>query len=550
MRKLVVLFILLSSCAPVQKKEPSRIDRYLSQYAPYEMFFDASQLPDKDKMLLKKLIAAAEYLDTLYWKQTSLYGKHVRDSLSSVKTSAEAGKLLTLVKRNAGVWDQLNDFTNFLDNRPYYPGGELYPEGMTALQFDDYLKDKSEAEKKSFMSPYTVIQKDGKGGYRAVPYHEVYSEEITKIARLLNECADLTDNASFANFLKLKAKALQTDEYFDADVAWIDMVGSPYDIVFGPFETYSDGIKGVKAKYEANVEIIDQEESGKLDLYTKYLKEFEANLPVDEVYKSNVEGLTAKFVIVRDIIRAGESATGYQAVATNLPNDPEVHAKKGTKKTFWKNMFVARFNTIIRPVSERLIDSSQLGYLSDQGFFQFVLMHEICHAVGPRKVKTGLNKGLPVNASVGPLYNALEEGKADLTGLHSLMWLMDHGVVEKEREKEFIISYLGSLFRSIRFGTAQAHGKAALYSLNYYVHDGSVTYDGNSKRWKVNFELFRKSVSNLTAELIVLEGDGDPVKLKAFFDRWVVVDPNLSASLSSVEDLPTDVIPTYSTKWD
>ncbi len=533
-----------------EQKAPSKIDQYLTQYTPYAMSFDASGFSDREKTLLQKLIEASNELDTIYWLQTSQYGLHLRDSLLRVPQTEEVRKLLVLLNRNAGPFELLNDYAPFIGNQQYYPGDELYPRGMTAEEFDRYYATLPEEQKKAFMSPYSVIRKDGKGGYRAVWYHEEYRQRLESIVRLLNECADLAENASFAKFLRLKAQALTTDSYFDADVAWIDMKDSKFDMVFGPFETYSDGIKGVKAKYEASIEVVDQEESKKLDVYTKYLREMEENLPIPAEYKSPVKGLTAKFVIVRDLIRKGEAAYGYQAVATNLPNDPEVHAKKGTKKTFWKNMFEARFNAIIKPVSMRLIEPSQQQYLSDEGFFQFVLMHEICHAVGPRTVKVGPKKGMAVNAAVGPDYNALEETKADITGLHSLAFLIDKGVVPADKEREFFVSFLGSLFRSIRFGLNEAHGKAAAISLNYLVKNGGITYNSEQNRWGVDFDAIRDGVKNLGRELLILEGDGDGAKVAAFFEQWTAMTPELQASLDAVNDLPIDVLPQYSIRWE
>jgi hypothetical protein len=547
---MVSVFVLSCNQPGPEQKAPSKIDQYIAQYTPYAMSFDASGFSDSEKTLLKKLIEASNQLDTIYWLQTSRYGLHLRDSLLNVPRTEEVRKLLVLLNRNAGPFELLNDYAPFIGSQQYYPGDELYPRGMTAEEFDRYYDTLSDEQKKAFMSPYTVIRKNGEGGYGAVPYHEEYRERLAPIVRLLNECADLAENASFAKFLRLKAQALTTDNYFDADVAWIDMKDSKFDMVFGPFETYSDGIKGVKAKYEASIEVVDQEESKKLDMYTKYLKEMEENLPIPAEYKSPVKGLTAKFVIVRDIIRKGEAAYGYQAVATNLPNDPEVHAKKGTKKTFWKNMFEARFNAIIKPVSMRLIDPSQQQYLSDEGFFQFVLMHEICHAVGPRTVKVGPKKGMAVNAAVGPDYNALEETKADITGLHSLAFLIDKGVVPADKEREFFVSFLGSLFRSIRFGLNEAHGKAAAISLNYLVKKGGITYSSEQKRWAVDFAAIRDGVKNLARELLILEGDGNDAKVAAFFEQWTTMTPELQASLDAVDDLPIDVLPQYSIRWE
>ncbi|MEQ6118080.1 hypothetical protein [Reichenbachiella sp. MALMAid0571] len=550
--------LLLIACQPKANKEGSltktsveneELQQYLSQYEPYEMSFDATGYNDTDKAILKKLVEAAMYVDTIYWLQTSKYGMQLRDSLEKVKSDPYANDLLTLVKRNGGPFEHLNEYETFYGNEEYYGGDELYPKGMTIEAFDAYLETLSQEEKDEFMYPYTVIKEDGNGGYEAVRYSVEYKKYIDPIVILLNEAADLSENESFSKFLRLKAEALTTDNYFDADVAWIDTKDTKFDIVFGPFETYSDRIKGIKAKYEAYIEIVDQQASADLEIYKSYLQRMEENLPIPDEYKSVVEGLTANFIVVRDIIRTGEGAIGYQAVATNLPNDPEVHAKKGTKKTFWKNMFEARFNAIIKPVSMRLIDESQLQYLSDDGFFMFVLMHEICHAIGPRTVKVGPKKGMAANAAIGPNYSPLEEAKADVVGLYSLAYLMKEGVVDPKGARNYYVSFLGSLFRSIRFGLDEAHGKAAAISLNYLLANGGINYDETSNKWSIDFNNFEEGIKNLSADLMILEGDGDNEKVEAFFAKWTKETPQLTKAFETVEDIAIDVLPVRSIKW-
>jgi len=561
MKNVLLLFalVMIISCQPAQQEATtapameengSELQQYLKLYEPYEMSFDATSYSETDKTILKKLVEAAQYVDTIYWMQTSKYGMRLRDSLELVKADPYANDLLTLVKRNGGPFEHLTEYETFYGDQEYYGGEELYPRGMTSDQFDAYVENLTQEEKDEFMYPYTVIKEDGDGGYKAVRYSVEYKEYIDPIVKLLNEVADLSDNESFSKFLRLKAEALTTDNYFDADVSWIDTEGTKFDMVFGPFETYSDRIKGVKAKYEAYIEIVDQEASADLEIYKSYLQRMEQNLPIPDEYKSVVEGLTANFIVVRDIIRTGEGAIGYQAVATNLPNDPEVHAKKGTKKTFWKNMFEARFNAIIKPVSLRLIDESQLEYLSDDGFFMFVLMHEICHAIGPRTVKVGPNKGMAVNAAIGPNYSPLEEAKADVVGLYSLAYLMNEGVVDKQEARSYYVSFLGSLFRSIRFGLDEAHGKAAAISLNYLLENGGINYDEATNKWSIDFENFEEGIKNLSAELMILEGDGDNEKVTAFFARWTQETPQLTKAFETVEDIAIDVLPVRSITWE
>ena len=276
--------LLLIACQPKANKdetltkpsaENEELQQYLSQYEPYEMAFDATEYNETDKAILKKLVDAAMYVDTIYWLQTSKYGMQLRDSLEKVKADPYAKDLLTLVRRNGGPFEHLNEYETFYGHQEYYGGDELYPKGVTSEAFDAYIETLSQEEKDEFMYPYTVIKEDGKSGYKAVRYSVEYKEYIDPIVTLLNEAADLSDNESFAKFLRLKAEALTTDNYFDADVAWIDTKDTKFDIVFGPFETYSDRIKGVKAKYEAYIEIVDQQASADLEIYKSYLQRME-----------------------------------------------------------------------------------------------------------------------------------------------------------------------------------------------------------------------------------------------------------------------------------
>lgn len=551
MKRLWILLLTLPlvSFATSLKYTPDDIEKYLAQYVPYDMVFDASELDANDKAILKKLVEASKIVDEIYWRQTSLVGMQLKAKLLNQPKHPHQQALITLLKRNAGPYEKLNNHKTFLGDSIYFPGNELYPRGFTAQIFDEYIKDLSQKEREEFLSPFTVIQKS-KDGFKAVPYHKAYHPQVQQLSKKLLEAAALSKNPSFKKYLTLKAKALLNDDYYEADLAWIDLTDNQFDMVVGPFETYSDGIKGIKAKYESFVEVVDEESSKQLELYTQYLADFEANLPIPEAYKSEVDGLTAKFVIVQDVHRGGDAASGYQPIAANLPNDPRVHANKGTVKTFWKNMFKARFDAIITPVAEELIASNQQNYLSDDGFFQFVLMHEISHAIGPRTVKAGPNKGKAVNEVIGPMYSALEEAKADVTGLYSLVFLMKKDVVSADREPEYYVSYLGSLLRTIRFGLKEAHGKAAAIQLNYLSKMKGLTFDSRQVRWAIDVKRMRQAIALLTQHLLILEAEGKKTDVESFFKQWALMSHSIRMSINKVKHLPTDVIPNYSIKWN
>ena len=540
--------LLLPGCAPKHPADPREadVDARLARLVQVPMHYDARTLSSDRKEMLKALVGATKLIHTAYLHQMFPAGVHIADSLAALDDPF-ARKLHRLFVRNGGPFDKMDHFADFYGSFPRNPGAAYYPPDLTKEAFEAYVA-AHPAEETSLMSPYTVIRRSG-DTLRAIPYHEAYAAWIGPAADLLRKAAGLATNPSFKTYLASRADALLSDDYYQSDLDWIDLHGNDVDIVIAPYEIYEDGLMGIKASYEATVGIKDSAESAKLDVYTQHLDELEQNLPHDARYKRSIKGLLSPMVVVTDIIRGGDIATGYQPVAANLPNDPRVQTTKGTKKTFWKNVMTARVNEVILPVGRALIASDQVEYITPQGVFNFVLMHELCHALGPQYVY-GSNGKTSVNQALKEYYPAIEEAKADLAGLHSISYFIGHGIIPKNMERQHYVSFLASIFRTIRFGTTEAHGKAAICELNYLRDAGGIRLDPATKKWSVNFDLIGPSISAMAKELLTFEATGDVAGVETFFRKWAPAPAEVTAALADLSHVPVDVEPVYSITWE
>jgi hypothetical protein len=541
-----VILSLFLSCGKKQtwtEEEAMEIKNRMQKYVLTPMEFDASQYTGQEKQLLKTLIEIGKLADEIFWRQTYHNNIELRNNI--LKTRREDDPVRKFFFMQAGPFDRLAHNEPFMDVPPKPATAGFYPPDLSKEEFENWIDEHPE-DKEAFLSPYTVIRRQG-DKLVAVPYHEAYKEFVDPMAEKLREAANLTDSPDFKKFLLSKAEAIQTDKYFQTDVDWIDIKDSKFDMVIAPFEVYEDELNNIKASYEASVEIVDLEESDKLDIYTKHLAELEAHLPYPEKYKNRETGLTASFAIVRDIYRGGDIRVGYQPVAANLPNDPEVHQKKGTKKTFWKNVMEARLSQIILPIGERVIAENQVQYMTGQGYFDFVLMHEIAHGLGPRYIQ---GNSTPVNLALRELYSWIEENKADIAGLHSLRYFRDNDIISEEMRNQHFVSFLGSIFRTIRFGTGEAHGKAAIVSLNFLMEHGGIVYDQAAKRYAINFEKIDDAITLLANELLLIEAEGDYERAKRLEEKYAGTPDFVQASLDALKDFPIDLMPVYQIKWE
>jgi len=531
--------------SPGEAAGETDVDRRLARYVPAEMTFDARKLPEKDRLLLRHLVAASEQIDEVFWHQSYRKAAEIRERLRA-STDPLSAKLLRYVLMNAGPFDRLDEFSPFYGSEKFPPGAGFYPEDLTKGEFEKYLA-AHPAQRAALLSPYTVVKRTPEG-LTTVPFHEEYARWVEPAARELEKAADLSANASFTRYLRSRARALRSDDYFQSDCDWIDLADHPYELVLGPYEVYEDQLMGIKASYEATVAIRDEAESARLKTYVSHLQELEDNLPYPKVDHQKVEGLSSPMVVVRDLYRGGDLRVGYQAAAANLPNDPKIHEVKGTKKIFWKNVMVARVNQVILPISRELLEPSQAKLVTPQALFDDVLMHELAHALGPRYVR-GTGEKVPINEKLGEIYSAIEEMKATVAGLVSMAWFFDQGVMPKASEEEHYASYLGGIFRAIRFGVSEAHGRASMVELNFAREQGAVRRDPASGRWSVDPTKMRASLRALAARALEIERAGDRAAAEALFAKYGTIAADEKQDLLRIEHVPVEIQPIYKILW-
>lgn len=521
------------------------IEQRLAKWARVEMTYDARGLPERDKRFLQKLIEASRYMDEAFWRQSWSGAVEVRDRLRALESDRS---LLRLVNIMAGPYDRLEEFEPFLDLPPKPLGAGFYPDDLTKEEFERYLACHPE-QRESLLSPYTVVKREG-DNLIAVPYHEEYREFVEPASRLLKEAAELTDNRSLERYLTSRAEALLIDDYYQSDIDWINLKDNDYDIVIGPHEFYEDRLVGVKAAYEATVEIVDREESHNLEVYIQYLDDLERNLPYPEKYKRSIEGLKSPFVVVQDIYRGGHIRAGVQATAANLPNDPTVHTQYGTKKTFWKSMIEAYAKRISFAVARELIVPEQLELLPRQPDIALTLFHEIAHALGPRWVIQVDGSKIPIREALKDHFSALEEAKADVVGIYCLGYLMRERIIPQEREREYHVRDLATNLRGLRYGLAEAHALGRMCQLNYYLESGAIFCDEASARFGVDFEKIASSVADLAEIILTLEATGDYEGTGKFFQKYGRMPEIVRKALGRTEHLPVSLDPIYKVLWE
>ncbi|MGH9689147.1 MAG: hypothetical protein ACRD5K_18910, partial [Candidatus Acidiferrales bacterium] len=391
----------------------------VAKFKPIHISFDSSGLTENEKKMVDKLVDAAGLLDCIFWRQSDPEGLKLYLSLAD-KHDHESELLREYLKINGSRFDLIDDNKPFVGTRPLPPGAGFFPWGMTKEEFDSYVAAHPD-QKTALYSPYTMVERDG-DNLKAVPYHTAFREFLVPMARDLREASELTPDPAFANFLRLRAHALLTDDYFPSDIAWLGLKDPKFDIIFAPYEVYEDGLLGVKTAYGASIMIRNDAESKKLDIYRRYIPQLQRSLPLPAADLPSKRGKQSPMEVVDAIYRSGDLLHGYQAVADNLPNDPRIHVLKGSKKIFWKNFMDARVNNVILPLVQHLMVPDQAAMVSGDGVLQFVILHEISHGLGPSYVHNSAGKQ-DIGEAIGPAYSALEESKADVVGMRCVYWL-------------------------------------------------------------------------------------------------------------------------------
>jgi hypothetical protein len=487
-------------------------------------------------------VEASNYLEAIYWRQSDPEGLRLCNQLDGSKDPQDE-KLRRFLFINGSRYDLIDDNRPFIGTEPMFPGRGLYPAGITREQIEAYVKAHPE-KKDEIYSGYTVVVRQGEE-LEGIPYHVMFRPFLVPASKALREAALLSPDPHFANFLRLRADALLSDDYYTSDLIWLDLKDPKFDVIFAPYETYLDDLLGVKTSYGAAVLIRNEEESQKLAVFQKYVPDIQDALPLAAEDRPSKRGHLTPMEVMDAPFRAADLDHGYQAVADNLPNDPRIHQEKGTKKIFFKNFMDARVNDVILPLAKRMMRPDQAAIASGEGYLAHTMMHEISHGLGPAFARVD-GKQVDIREAIGPVYSGLEEAKADVVGMLGLIWLFDHGYLPAAKREGYFASYLAGNFRTVRFGIAEAHGKAEMMEFNYLSEQEVVLRDAASGRYSMDYAKLPAAINALAKELLEQEATGDRRRAEAWFAKYDKMPPELEQALKQQSDIPVDIAPTFS----
>ena len=516
----------------------------IRRFAPTVVTADTSQLSAGDRRALAKIIAAARLLDPLFLRQVWSGNAALERKLMQDKTPQGRDRL-HYFKINNGPWSRLDSNEPFIEGVPAVkpPQASYYPDDMTKDEFNAWEQTLSEQERRRATGFFHVIRRDRAGKLQMVAYSEAYKEYLAPAAQLLREAAQLATNATLKDFLTKRAAAFLSNDYYESDVAWMDL-NSPIDLTIGPYETYEDELFGYKAAFEAYVTLRDEGESAKLAKFSQYLQEIENNLPIDAKYRNPQLGAASPIRVVNEVFSSGEGNSGVQTAAFNLPNDEKVVKEKGSKRVMLKNVQEAKFDKTLIPISKVVLDPAQLSELSFESFFTHILMHELMHGLGPHNLTVD-GRETTVRQQLKETYSAIEEAKADISGLFALQYLMDKGVLDKRMERSVYTTFLASAFRSVRFGITEAHGKGIAVQFNYLMDEGAIKFNERAGTFSVDMARVKAAVRKLTHDIMTLQAEGSYDKAKAMLDKYGVIRPPMEQALKRLTSVPVDIEPQF-----
>jgi hypothetical protein len=511
------------SSANLLDASASRLDIYV----PVELKADLSQLSEQQRQMLAVLIDAAKIMDDLFWRQAFAADK------SQFLASIADSKVRQFADVNYGPWDRLEGDQVFLSGFAEKPlGADFYPIDMSKEEFE-------QAEFVDKTGLYSMVRRDENGKLYAVPYSEFFAAELQQAASLLQQAAELAVDQEFANYLRLRAQALLSNDYQPSDFAWMDMKSNPIELVLGPIETYEDQLYGYRAAFEAYVLVKDLAWSERLAKYAAYLPELQKGLPVDEKYKAEMPGTDADLNAYDVIYYAGHSNAGSKTIAINLPNDEQVQLQKGTRRLQLKNAMRAKFDKIMLPIAEQLVTAEQRKNVTFTAFFANTMFHEVAHGLG---VKNTLDGTATVRQALKEHASALEEGKADILGLYMVSQLLAKGAITEGELQDYYVTFMAGIFRSVRFGASSAHGKANMVRFNFFNEHDAFSMDEQGY-YKVNMDKMGIAIDELSGLILTLQGDGDYEGVDKLVAEKGIIKPQLAKNLQRLTDanIPVDI---------
>ncbi len=533
-----------SETAQSARSSSSDLRTKIARFAPTEVAADLSKLSPADRQALTKLVEASKIIDAIYLRQVWVGNEAMLLDLSRRDGPVDRERLHHFLI-NKGPWSRLDHDEPFVPGAPPKPqGANFYPPGATKEEIEKWIQSLPDAERARATGFFTVVRRAPNGQFTLVPYSIEYQNELAAAASLLREAAELSAEPTLKAYLTKRAQAFLSNEYYDSDVAWMELKGA-IEPTIGPYEVYEDEFFNYKAAFESFITIRDEAESEKLQRFGGELQGIENVLPIDPKYRNPKLAALAPLTVVNVVFTAGDANRGVQTAAYNLPNDERVLKEKGAKRVMLKNVQDAKFAKVLTPISKVVLAAADQGNVAFDAFFTHILMHELMHGLGPHSITLD-GKPTTVRQAMKEASSYLEEAKADISGLFALQHLIDKGVLPRSMEQTMYTTFLASCFRSIRFGVNEAHGKGIAIQLNYLLDQGGfvVRDDGT---FAVNTEKIKEGVNALTREIMTMQAEGDYAKAKALGDRLGVVRPPVKAALDKLTGVPVDIEPRFTT---
>jgi hypothetical protein len=524
--------------------ELQELETKTARFAPVDLTADVASLPENERQALGRLVQAARVFDGLYLRQ--VWEGNASMLLDLVRDQTPLGRArLHYFVLNKGPWSRLDENEPFIAGAPAKPPqAHFYPAGSTKAEVETWINGLPEAEKRRATGFFTTIRRGPDGGFMLVPYAVEYQGELAQVATLLREAASLTAQPTLKRYLETRAASLLSNDYYDSDVAWMELDAS-IEPTIGPYEVYEDEWFNYKAAFEAFITVRDAVETDKLARFGAELQEIENNLPIEPRYRNPKLGALAPIRVVNTVFSAGDANRGVQTAAFNLPNDERVVAEKGSKRVMLKNNQEAKFTRVLQPIAKVALSGADQANVAFDAFFTHILMHELMHGLGPHNL-TVSGRATTVRQELKDTYSTIEEAKADVSGLFALQFLVDRGTLDKKFEQTMYTTYLASMFRSIRFGITEAHGRGVAIQLNYFLDNGGVTI-GAGGIATVNAARIKQNVTDLTRDIMTLQAMGDYAAAKQMLEKLGVVRPAVQGVLDRLKGVPVDIEPKFVT---
>jgi hypothetical protein len=522
-------------------KESNELKKKIDQYAKTVIKYDENLLETRQKVVVNKLVQAARIIDDIFLDQVYSKNSAIKKSLSNSNDSYDK-LVLEYFNINFGPFDRLDHDKPFYGENEKPDGANFYPEDMTKEEFEKFVKANPDKEA-DFTSEFTMIRRVH-GELKAIPYTEYYKDQLTEITKLMNEAAEYADNPSLKKYLVTRALAFQTNDYYESDLAWMDLKDHAIEVIIGPYEVYEDGMFNYKASYECFLTLVDPDGTEKLKTFANYLDELENNLPIPDGHKNFERGSDSPIVVAQEVYSSGDTKAGVQTLAFNLPNDERVRKAKGSKKVMIKNMHEAKFKQLLKPISEIVLDPSQTEFITFDAFFNHTLMHEMSHGLGPGFIKVN-GKSTEVKKELKETYSTIEECKADILGMFNNKFMIGKGVYPESFDKEMWITFLAGIFRSVRFGINEAHGGGNAIIYNYMLENGAYEFNKETGKVKVNLDKSYPVLKNLANKVLMIQATGDydgAIELKK---KYAVSSESMKILVEKLKVLPVDINPQF-----